>query len=112
MSKETQQSSAPFSLARWEFNVLVLESLLLGALLMAGVARLGPRILASAFPLADELAIGMSFAAGLLLIMLCFFAVLSIHARNLLGKRLSFLKMLAWGLVGSMLGGVLYTVLP
>ncbi|MGH2627715.1 MAG: hypothetical protein ACRDHY_13815 [Anaerolineales bacterium] len=108
MAKEMKHPAA-YNLTRWEFNVLALESLLLGSGLSAGLAKIASQRLASLFSV--EVARGIGLGVGSFVLMLCLFAVLSIHARNVRGRRLSFAKMLAGALVGCTVGGMIYAVI-
>jgi hypothetical protein len=107
LDQQQTKGSEPVGVLRWEFNALVLESVLLGAGLLALLSVMGRRLLAPAFPMASPVAQGV----GLLLLMLALYPVLSIHLRSVHGRRVGFGKMLAWSVLGSAVGGLLFAVL-
>jgi hypothetical protein len=105
LAQQQTEKPEPLGLFQWEFNVLVLESVLLGACLFALVSVAGRRLFAPALPLAVPVAYGF----GSLLLMFALYPVLSIHLRCAHGRRVGFAKMLAWSVLGAMVGALIVT---
>lgn len=101
------EKAGHYSLKAWEWNVLTLESVLLGAGLYALVSTMGPDRLASVLNVSEA----VWQAIGFLVLMLCLYPILSIYMRSTRGTRLSFAKLLAWSVIGSVLGGVIFSFL-
>lgn len=105
MDQQQTKSPEPLGVLRWEFNALVLESVLLGAGLLALLSVIGRRLFAPSLPLGGPVAQGFGF----LLLMLALYPVFSIHLRSAYGRRVGFGKMLAWSVLGAVVGALLVT---
>jgi hypothetical protein len=96
----------PLNLSRWEFNLLLLESMLAGAGLFVLLSWAGRRFLEPVHPWA----VAAAYGVGFLLLGLALYPILSIHLRSAHGRRLGFGKMLAWSALGSAVGAILFAV--
>jgi hypothetical protein len=79
----------------------MLESILCGAGAMASLMVAGHRLLPT----------WLWFGAGWLSIGIAIFPALSVHVRNRYGRRLSFLRALAWWVPLAVITGLLYAFL-
>ena len=95
-----------YEVSPWEFNVLLLEVVCFGGVLMAALMRLGPRVFSAlAWPEPIWAALGF-FVMGLAL-----YPALRIAARNSHGRQIGFAMWLAGDLLGAAVGLLLYYLL-
>ncbi len=106
MTEEPATSSRPLGLSRWEFNALLLESVVAGAGLFALLSWAGRRFLAPVHPWA----VAAAYGVGFLLLMLALYPILNVYQRSAHGHSLRFGKMLAWSALGSAVGALLFAV--
>lgn len=106
MAQERTKSSEFPSLLRWEFNALLLESVLAGAGLFVLLSWAGRRFLTSVHPWA----VAAAYGVGFLLLMVALYPILSVYQRSVHGHGLRFGKMLAWSALGSAVGALLFAV--
>jgi hypothetical protein len=106
MAEEPTKSSGSPSLLRWEFNALLLESVLAGAGLFALLSWAGRRFLAPVHPLA----VAAAYGVGFLLLMFALYPILNVYQRSVHGRRIEFGKMLAWSALGSAVGALVFAV--
>jgi hypothetical protein len=88
-----------------ELRTLWFESILLGAMLMAAAQVIGLKI----FPhLPDAIRMGISFIVpGFVL-----YPVMKIYSREELGRELFLIRLMMWSLIGCVVGGIVYKILP
>ena len=106
MTEEPATSSRPLGLSRWEFNALLLESVLAGAGLFALLSWVGRRFLTPVHPWA----VAAAYGVGFLLLMLAQYPILIVDQRSAHGHGLRFGRMLAWSALGSAVGALLFAV--
>ncbi|HVF60925.1 MAG TPA: hypothetical protein VNJ70_14045 [Thermoanaerobaculia bacterium] len=106
MAEEPTTSSESPTLLRWEFNALLLESILAGAGLFALLSWAGRAFLAPVHPWA----VAAAYGVGFLLLMLALYPILNVHQRSVHGRRIGFGKILAWSALGSAVGALLFAV--
>lgn len=107
MEQHSKEDPEALHLSRWEFNALLLESVLAGAVLFALMSWIGRRFLAPVHPWA----VPAAFGVGLLLLMLALHPILSVHQRSVGRRSSGFGRTLAWSLLGSVVGAILFGVL-
>jgi hypothetical protein len=104
---QTARRAQFYELRTWEFNALLIESILLGAACMAAVAVAGVKLLGPLLPLPDFLWV----ALGFLLPGIELYPILNVQLRNTRGREVPFFRAVFWSLVGAAVGGVVYVVL-
>ena len=97
----------PLALKRWEFNVLVVETLVASSALLVVFLVALPRILEGAIQLPSGVwAAGGSFAAFWAIVPL-----LNVYARARLGRGLPLFRVLVASIVGAAVGGAIFALL-
>jgi hypothetical protein len=102
----SEEREMTYQLKRWEFNALLLQSILVSAVAMAAVMR------AAHFP-AHSASIAQFFLIALAFAMPSVFLhpVLTAQLRNLYGRQLSAARAAMWTVIGSLVGASLACLL-
>lgn len=107
VARESATKRTSYEVRAWEFNLLLVEVGLLGALAMGVLPSVGRRYLGEFLPLPSS--VWMSL--GVLLIGLALYPILSIELRNAHSRELRFRRWVVGWLIGAALGTPLYLLL-
>lgn len=96
-----------YTIRRSEFNLFFMQSILLGALLLALMIILGAKLLTTG----DMLSEAALMALGFFFLGLTLYPSLNIRSRNVEGRELSLARYLFFALLGSVVGGIVSALL-